>query len=135
MKRIPSLYPDAIGVVIGVGGAITSADVFANPYVFAELWPKILKSSALAAVCRRSSGSVGQADAAEFLRTVHSRYYVRKPAIDLGVEHSAIDGEVNVNALVYRGAVIHLAAFPERASAWGGKSTEDSERRVRVMRR
>ena len=135
MERIPSLYPDAIGVVIGVGGTITSVDVFANPHVFRELWPKLLKSSALAAVCMRRRGSVDQTDAVEFLRTVHNRHYVRKPAIDLGVEHSAVDGEANVNALVYGGAVIHLAAFPETARVRGRKSSEDSERRIRVMKR
>ena len=135
MESIPSLYPDAIGVVIGVGGSITSVDIFANPHLFRSLWPKILRSSALAAACRRSCGSIGQTDAVRFLRTIYSRHYVRKPAIDLGTEHSAADHEVNVNALVYRDAVIHLAAFPETEAAWGGKSTEDSERRIKVMRR
>jgi hypothetical protein len=135
MERIPSLYPDAVGVVIGVGSAITSVDIFANPGIFGELWPKLLRSSALAAVCRKASGSVGQADAVRFLRSVHDRHYVRKPAIDLGVEHSATDSDVNVNALVYGDAVIHLAAFPEAGSPWSAESREDSERRIRVMRR
>jgi hypothetical protein len=135
MERIPSLYPDAIGVVIGVGGDITSVDLFANPHVFKHLWPKLLKSSALAAACRRSCGSIDQAGAVRFLRTIHSKHYVSKPAIDLGTEHSAVDCEVNVNALVYGNAVIHLAGFPEMETAWGEKSTEDNERRIRVMRR
>ena len=134
MKRIPRLYPDAVGAVIVVGGQITSVDIFANPHVFGELWPKILKSSALAAVCRSRSGRVDQADGVRFLRKLHGMHYVRKPAIDLGTEHSAVDGEANVNALVYRGAVIHLAAFPESESAYG-EDTQDSERRIRVMRR
>jgi hypothetical protein len=135
MERIPVLYPDAIGVVIGVGAAITSADIFANPHVFGELWPKLLKSSALAAVCRKASGSVSQADAVRFLRAAHNRHYVRKPAIDLGEEHSAADGELNVNALVYGGAVIHVAVFPEAGSQWSEKASGDSERRIKVMKR
>ncbi len=135
MECIPSLYPDAIGVVIGVGGAITSVDVFANPNLFGELWPKILRSSALAAALSSSCGSVGQADAVEFLRKVHGMHFVRKPAIGLGIEHAAVDGEANVSALVYRDAVTHLAAFPDAGSAQGGKSSEDSERRIKVMRR
>jgi len=135
MERIPALYPDAIGVVIGVGAAITSADIFANPDVFRELWPKLLKSSALAAVCRKASGSVGQADAAGFLRAAHNMHYVRKPAIDLGEEHSATNSDLNANALVRGDAVIHLAAFPEAGSAWSEKASGDSERRIRVMKR
>jgi hypothetical protein len=135
MKGIPRLYPDAIGVVIGVGGAITSVDVFSDPGLFGRLWPKMLKSSALAAVCKRSYGSVDQADAVRFLRKVHGMHYVRKPAIDLGTEHSAVDGEANVNALVYRDAVIHLAAFPEADYGPGRSSTQDTERRIKVMRR
>ena len=132
---IPALYPDAIGVVIGAGKEITSVDLFANPHMLRSLWPKILRSAALTAACRRSCGSVNQADAVRLLRTIHDRHYIRKPAIDLGCEHSAVDHEVNVNALVYRDAVIHLAGFPDKESAWGGKSTEDSERRIKVMRR
>ncbi len=135
MKRIPSLYPDAIGVVIGVGGHITSVDLFANPHVFKHLWPKLLKSTALAAACRSRCGSIDQDDAARFLRRIHGKHYVMKPAIDLGTEHSAVDREVNVNALVYRNAVIHLAGFPETETAWDEKPNEDSERRIKVMRR
>jgi hypothetical protein len=135
MGRFPRLHPDAIGVVMGVGGEISSVDIFANPYVFGEVWLKILRSSALAAVCRRGRGSVGQADAVSFLRRVHDMHYVRRPAIDLGDEHSAADGHANVNALVYGDAVIHFAAFPEPGSVRGGKCYEDNERRIRVMRR
>lgn len=135
MKRIPALYPDAIGVVIGVGTAITSVDIFANPQVFRGEWPKILKSSAMESICRDASGSVGQTDAVRFLRALYNRHYVRKPAIDLGEEHSAADGEVNVNALVYGGAVIHVAAFPEAGSIWSEKASGDSERRIKVLRR
>lgn len=135
MKRIPSLYPDAVGVVIGVGGYITSVDLFANPHVFKDLWPKLLKSNAFAAASRSGCGSIDQADAAGFLRRIHAKHYVMKPAIDLGTEHFAVDREVNINALVYRNAVIHLAGFPETETAWDEKTNEDSERRIKVMRR
>jgi hypothetical protein len=135
MDRIPSVYPDALGVVIGVGTAIVSADVFANPEVFRELWPKIVRSSAMAAVCRKASGSISQTDAVRFLRAAHSMHYVRKPAIDLGEEHAAAGSDLSVNALVYGGAVIHMAAFPEEGSFWSEKASGDSDRRIRVMRR
>jgi hypothetical protein len=135
MDRIPSLYPDAIGVVIGVGAGIVSADIFANPQVFRDLWPKILKSSAMAAICRKASGSISQTDAVRFLRATHNMHYVRKPAIDLGEEHAAAGSDLNVSALVYGSAVIHMAAFPEAGSFWSEKASGDTDRRIRVMRR
>ena len=135
MERIPHLYPDAIGVVIGVGCHITSVDIFANPHLFKRLWPKLVKSSALAAFCDRGYGSVTQGDAIRLLRTLHDKRYTKKSAIDLGFELSAVDHEVNVNALVYRDAVTHLAGFPEEAIDWGKRYYEDSERRIPVRRR
>ncbi len=126
MERIPYLYPDAIGVVIGVGEHITSVDIFANPHLFKRLWPKLVRSSALAAFCDPACGSINQGDAIRFLRGLHDRRYSRRSAIDLGFELSAVDREMNVNALVYRDAVTHLAAFPE---------DQDSERRIPVRRR
>jgi hypothetical protein len=134
MEHIPRLCPDAVGVVVGVGDAITSVDIFANPYVFRRLWPKLLKSAALAAVCDRRSGSLDQADAVGFLRRMHDKHYARKAAVDLGFELSAADREINVNALVSGEAVIHIAGFPETETG-GSSAPEDNERRIRVMRR
>jgi len=133
MENIPRLCPDAVGVVIGVGGDISSVDVFANPHVFRRMWPKLLKSAALAAVCDRAYGSLDQADAVGFLRELHDKPYTRRAAIDSGTELSAQDAEMNVNALVYREAVIHIAGFPETET--GESRTGDNERRIPVIRR
>ncbi len=131
---IPRLYPDAIGVVVGVAGEITSVDIFANPSLFSRLWPKLLRSSALAAFSRDGNGSTTQSDAARFLRRLHDKQYTQKPAIELGFELSAVDHEVNANALVYSNAVIHLAGFPEELLK-SGEKPGDHERRIPVMRR
>jgi hypothetical protein len=135
LEIVPRLCPDAIGVVIGVADGISSVDIFANPGVFRNLWPKLLKSSALAAVCRDGGGGVDQSEAVSFLRRLHGKRLLMRPAIDLGFELSVVDREVNVNALVYRDAIIHLAAFPEGEQAWKNESTQDNQRRIRVMRR
>ena len=60
------------------------------------------------------------------MRGLHDRHYVRRAAIDLGFEVYAVDSSLNVNALVFRSGVTHLAAFPE---------DNDSERRIPVRRR
>jgi hypothetical protein len=135
MEHIPRLCPDAIGVVIGIGGRITSADIFANPRVFRRQWPKLLRSSALAAFCAGAGGSLLEADAIDFLRRIHDKAYTRKPAVGLGFELLAVDHEVNVNALVYRDAVIHMAGFPEEETCRTRSVPQDSDRRIRVMRR
>jgi hypothetical protein len=124
-----------IGVVVGVGDEITSVDIFANPALFNRLWPKLLKSAALSAISRKSYGSITQNDAIRFLRKLHDKRYTLKPAIDLGFELAVVDDEVNVNALVHRDAVIHLAGFLEGEMACGFKTDGDHERRIPVMRR
>jgi hypothetical protein len=133
MEHVPRLYPDVIGVVVGVGDEITTADVFANPYLFKRLWPKLLKSSALSAIGDGGYGRIGQDDAIRFLRTLHDKRYRQKPAIDLGFELCVVDDEVNVSALVYRNAVIHVAGFAEGRVPY--RSRTDRERRIPVIRR
>jgi hypothetical protein len=134
MAAIPRLFPEADGVVICVGNEIVSADVFGFQQVFTTLWPKILRSAALATIGRKDRGSVSQEDAVRFLRGLHDKRYAERPAVDLGSELTAADDEVNVNALVYPEQVFHLAAFPEGPVKPADKS-EDPERRIPVWMR
>ncbi|MFC1593722.1 ARPP-1 family domain-containing protein [Candidatus Omnitrophota bacterium] len=134
-QHIPNLHHDAIGAVVGAGREIISVDIFANRNLFRKLWPKILKSSALSAVCDSRVGMLTQDDAIEFLRMLHDKHYRQKPAVDVGFELSCVDSDVNVNALLYRNAVIHVAGFPESRYPSGIKIELDSERRVPVLRR
>ncbi len=133
-QRIPSLRKDTIGVVVGVGGRVVSVDLFSSPSVFQSLWPKILKSSALAAVSGAGAGAVTQDDAAWFIRRLYDMRYQRKAAVDLGVEFSACES-VNVNALVYKSDVVHLSAFSQERNWISAPFPLDSERRIPVMRR
>ncbi len=122
MQDIPELYEDTLGVVVGVGKDIVSVDIFTNPYLFKKLWPKILKSSVLSAVLDSDAqGSITQDQAAEYLRSLYEKKYMRAPGLDLGFELSAADK--SVNALLFGDAVIHLAAFPKR----------EEEQRIQVM--
>jgi len=135
MARVPNLYPDSIGVVIAVGGRIVNVDIFENSRTFLKLWPKLLKSSALAAINSYSDYSVTQKDAAEFLRRVYNKDYAHRNGIDAGVEYQAADNDGNVNALVYSGAVIHLASFTQKPLVDVEKDrTPGHEYRYPVMR-
>ena len=135
MQNIPELYTDTVGVVVAVGADIVSVDIFANPALFKKLWPKLLKSSALAAISAETSGTVTQEEAAEFLRNLHDKDYIQRSAVNLGFELSTVDDDINVNALAYHNTVIHLAAFSQENKGYSTKRSPDSERRIPVLRR
>jgi hypothetical protein len=133
MTAIPRLMEDTVGVVIALGGRIVSADIFADPALFQKQWPKILRASALAALGRKGAGALRQDAAAEFLKSLLGKTYTVKKGLDLGFEHSCLDSEVNVQALVVDQAVAHLAALAQeddRKKAIG----DDREQRIRVIR-
>src|SRR5262249_2708991 len=48
--RTPDGKEDVIGFAVAVNGRIQSADIYASSSLFHELWPKLLKSSAVAAL-------------------------------------------------------------------------------------
>jgi hypothetical protein len=126
------LAEDTVGVVIGLGGRVVSADVFANAYLFKKQWPKILKSSALSALRAGKPGQMGQKDAADFLKGLAGKEYRRKAALDLGFELEASDSAVLAKALVHKEAVIHFAAFPQDENA--GKIVDTTGQRIPVIR-
>jgi hypothetical protein len=113
MRDLPRLHDDTVGVVIGLGGEIVSADIFANPDLFLRQWPKILKSSALSSIGSAKGGSLDRTEAAEFLKSFIDRKYRSQSGLDLGVEYTSIDSDANIQALVYQDGVVHLAGFPQ----------------------
>ncbi|MFZ1947612.1 MAG: DUF6569 family protein [bacterium] len=132
MVQVSERYPDAIGVVVGVGDQIVSVDVFATSQVFKALWPKILRSAALATVGRDKRGSISAEDAARALRRFHDARYEERPAVDEGTELVSTDKDLNANVLINWNSVFHLAAFPEGGL---GSDDRDPERRIPVWRR
>jgi hypothetical protein len=131
MASIPRLMKDTVGVVIGLGAEIVSADIFDDPGLFQKQWPKILRSAALSALGRQSKGTLGQTAAADFLKTFVDKTYQAKKGLDLGTEYSSLDAAANIQALVYENAVIHLAAFAQEGAA---KDSGRTEERLRVIR-
>ncbi|MFH1777978.1 MAG: DUF6569 family protein [Candidatus Omnitrophota bacterium] len=136
MGSIPHLFPDTIGVIVGVGGKIISVDIFASPFLFQQLWPKIIKASAMSAVTMEITGNLTQEDAVKFLRKLHNNDYLQRPAIDLGFEYFFADKLLSVNSLIFRNVVIHLAGFPQQEDkAEQRRKNNDQERRIPVIRR
>jgi len=132
MTAIPRLMEDTVGVVIGLGGRIVSADVFEDPTLFRKQWPKILRSAALSAIGLRTPGELKPEAAADFLKAFVDKTYQATKALDLGTEYSCLDESVNIQALALDGAVIHVAAFAQddgKKPVW-----EKPEPRLRVIR-
>lgn len=50
LHRITDGKRDVIGLVFAVNGEINSADIYSSPELFAAMWPKLLKASAVEAV-------------------------------------------------------------------------------------
>jgi hypothetical protein len=48
--------PDVIGVAVAVNGQLQGADIYASSGMFRDLWPKLLKASAVAALAERQAG-------------------------------------------------------------------------------
>ncbi len=111
-QDIPRLAHDTVGVIVAVDGEIVSVDLFSSNSLFRQLWPKILKASALAAVSRGRYGSADQGEAVRFLRQIHDAPFRSRFAVALGTELTAYGHGVNANALVFRQEVVHLSAFP-----------------------
>ncbi len=121
MNTIPRLQYDAVGVIIGLRGELVSVDIFANPGLFAEQWPKILRSSALSSIGGRGKSALDRSRAAEFLKSFLDRTYRRQAGADLGYEYTSTASDIHILALSYRGRVVHLSAFPQeedRIKVW-----------------
>jgi hypothetical protein len=52
LTGIAAAKPDAVGFAFAINGAVNSADVYSSPALFAAMWPKLLRSSAVEAVGR-----------------------------------------------------------------------------------
>jgi len=106
--------PLAIGAVFGLGDQLVSLDLFGDPALFRELWPKILKSMALAADVEE--GRVTRAQAGELLARLARGDYLIVPTADLGGGLAGGDELWEAGGLLHEGALLHLAAFPRLES-------------------
>ena len=54
LSSIVESQPDAIGYAFAINGKLNSAEVYASRELFARMWPKLLKASAIEAMVERS---------------------------------------------------------------------------------
>jgi hypothetical protein len=113
LEEFPRLEEDAVGVVVGLGDRIIGVDIFANPGVFNNLWPKLLKSYVALAISEEGqSGSLTQEQAKDILNEVYRAKFSQQSGLDLGEDLQANPAGMICSALAYRSGVVHLGAFP-----------------------
>ena len=49
MSSVTTHKPDVVGFAFAISGDVNSADVYSSPALFAAMWPKLLRSSAVEA--------------------------------------------------------------------------------------
>ncbi|MDQ1518569.1 MAG: Ca-activated chloride channel [Actinomycetota bacterium] len=103
------------GVLVVTAGGVVALDLFDKPSTLAAYWDGLLAGYALDAVDRRDGASAttefGPADARAFLDHVLGTPATETGAVALGTEVHFGDDDVTGGALVWDGAVVHLAAF------------------------
>lgn len=133
LENFPRLEEDAVGVVVGLGERVIGVDLFVNPDIFARLWPKLLKSYAALAISEEDQkGSLTQRQAKDILNEIYRIKFTRQPGLELGEDLQANTAGMLCSSLVYRGSVIHLAAFPQ-GKDFGPVYPEQRDNRIRVI--
>jgi hypothetical protein len=119
-----------VGVVVCIGGEIVSFDVFGSHALFRELWPKILRSSALSAFLRdepqhQESCAVGAEEVENLLDAIAGAESVSFSGVDLGEEFQIEKKQLQANALAFRSRILHLCGFVGGAEmVSGGRISE-----------
>lgn len=109
-KDLPLLENDTVGVVIGLGDRIIGFDIFSDPDLFQELWPKIIRACVLAMVGYQQETTLSGNRAEQLLNALQWMHYGQRRGVDLGFEYSGDLNELSVSSLVYRDTVLHLSA-------------------------
>jgi len=50
-------HPEAVGYAFAIDGELNSAELYGSPALFRELWPKLVRASAVEAVAERTEGA------------------------------------------------------------------------------
>lgn len=103
-----------IGALFVVHGQIFGLELFDFPATFSKLLPKFSRSYGIEALkpCRSHPAEVRTADAKAFLTTVAAAKAETFDALAEGTDVRLTHPEVIGSALVARGRVVHLSAFP-----------------------
>ncbi len=120
------------GFVSLVQGRITSVELFANPKLFQNMWPKLLKAMVLDAVDKKYKPSLfGENQITGLLQRLAVARYRRTRTPGIGKETLISDTQVSGTLLVHNKRMVHLTLFPDDPQS----SQERRQRRFRRLNR
>ncbi len=114
-RRQLKLPAQAAGVLVANGDRVLGMDLFDSPKTFSAVWKRLSDAYFFDAV--RNNQQRPRADrelASRFLAHVGQRARPRVPGLGLGEELEVAGNGVVGAALLYGGAICHLAAFSEK---------------------
>ena len=114
-RRQLRLPAQAAGVLVANGDRVLGMDLFDSPKTFSAVWKRLSDAYFFDAV--RNNQQRPRADrelASRFLAHVGHRAWPRVPGLGLGEELEVAGNGVVGAALLYGGAICHLAAFSEK---------------------
>lgn len=80
LEPLISGKPDVIGYAFAINGKVNSADVYASHQLFAKLWPKLIKSSAVEAIAELQKGKKFDAPTVETVKSTLAEAAKAKPS-------------------------------------------------------
>jgi hypothetical protein len=112
--------PGQVGVVACVGREVACVDAFETPAVLAGLWNGLVASyqadALIADTAALPLGPRGHACVSRWFRSIASGSSSEAPEVGLGRHLNLIAPGLEAAALVHDGHVVHLSAFPARAT-------------------
>src|SRR5262249_50664315 len=61
LQGIAAAHGDAVGCVVAIGGRLESADTYGSHALFVQMWPKLLRTAATAALGKKKEPASGSA--------------------------------------------------------------------------
>jgi ARG and Rhodanese-Phosphatase-superfamily-associated Protein domain len=108
--------PKQTGVVVCVSGEPVALDAFDRPETLAALWPRLVRGYAMEALGSPARSVERAETASAFVERVTSGEGSEYDAVGLGREVAITSPGSIASALVWKGAVVHLAAFADATS-------------------
>lgn len=109
-----------VGILACVGREVACVDVFEAPAVLASLWSGLVASyqadALIAETVDHALGPRARTDVAKWFRSIAAGSSSDAPEVGLGRHLNLVAPGLEAAALVHDGHVVHLSAFPARAT-------------------
>jgi hypothetical protein len=117
IKKLP-VPKEACGIAMEIDGAFQAMDLFDKPDTLQKLWPRLLKSYALASYYAKALTRRGLTAKDFIQRNLYTPFESCQPA-GVGVSMRLLSHEAVGSALLCENQLVHLSLFAENADSEG----------------